>query len=116
MADAKSAQKTHRLLSAAATTNATVVKAANGTVCHIQGYNNKAAAAFLKMYDKATTPNVGADTPRKTYRLNPTAAFDFATDDYYGAGISYAITGAAADNDTTALVAGDVVCLNIDYQ
>ena len=110
-----SAVKTHRLLSAAASDNATNVSAKNCTVRRITGFNNKAAAAFLKLYDKATAP-AAADTPRKTYRLAASANFDFDCDDYYGAGFGYRITGAAADNDATALVAGDIVALNIDYR
>ena len=34
---------------------------------------------------------------------------------YVATGIAYALTGLAADADTTALVAGDVVGVNITY-
>jgi hypothetical protein len=34
---------------------------------------------------------------------------------YFSTGIAYGLTGAAADSDTTALTAGDVVGVNIDY-
>jgi hypothetical protein len=109
------ALKTARLLSAAATTNATSVKASNGIVKRVTGYNAKASAVYLKLYDKATAPTVGTDTPRKTLYLPASTAFVLDMDDYYGSGIAFAITGAAADADTTALVAGDVLGLNIDY-
>jgi len=111
-----SATKTHRLLSAAASTNGTSIKTSNGTVTHITGRMIRASAAYLKLYDKASAPTVGTDTPRKTLYLAASASFDFLVDDYFGAGIAYAITTAAADADTGALTAGDVVCLNIDYR
>lgn len=110
-----SALKTQRLVSAAASTNATVAKATNGTLKRVTGYNAAAAARYLKFYDKATAPTVGTDTPRKTYYLPPATGFVFDLDDYFGQGISFALTGAAADADTTNLTAGDVVCLNVDY-
>lgn len=110
-----SALKTARLVSAAASTNATSVKAGNGSVKRITGYNAAASARYLKLYDKVSAPTVGTDTPRATFYLPAATAFSLDRDDYFGQGIAYAITGAAADNDTTALTAGDVVCLNIDY-
>lgn len=110
-----SSSKTHRLLSAAATDNATNVSSRNCTVRRIAGFNNKASAAYLKLYDKASAP-VSTDTPRKTYRLAASSNFDIDCDDYYAAGFGYRITGASADNDATALVAGDIQNLNIDYR
>lgn len=110
------ATHTHRLLSAAATTNATLVKAGPGAIHRIQGFNNKASAVFLKLYDKATSPTVGTDVPRKTIRLAASANFDYELHDSYQNGIGYALCGAAPDADTTALVAGDIVTMNIDYR
>lgn len=110
------ASATSRLLSSAATTNATLVKSSPGTLRRIVGYNAKASAVFLKLYDKATAPVVGTDTPRKTLRLEASARFEFAMDDSFAAGIGYAITTAAADADTGALLAGDIVALNVDYR
>src|SRR5688572_4076641 len=110
-----SALKTARLLSAAASTNATSVKAAAGTVRQIQGRNVSASSRYLKLYDKTSAPTVGTDTPRKTIHLPASADFVFDTDMYFGAGIAYAMTTAAADNDTGALTAGDVICFNVDY-
>lgn len=113
---AKKPSLVSRLLSAAATTNATVVKASAGDVFRIVGYNNNAAARFLKLYDKATAPTVGTDTPVATIRLEATSRFDLELHSlYFSAGIGYAITGAAADADTTALVAGDIVAMNVIY-
>lgn len=106
-----------RLLSAAASVNNTLVKNAAGDLFRIEGYNNKASAVFLKLYNKSTTPAAGTDVPIYTVRLAPTANFliEFPTPLYFSAGIGYAITTAAADADTGALVAGDIVAMNVVY-
>ena len=109
-----SAQRTARLLSAAASDNATLVKSTSGTVKRIAGYNAKASAVYLKLYDKSSAPT-SADTPRKTYYLPASTAFALDMDDFYGSGIGYRITTGSADNDTGVLVAGDILGLNIDY-
>lgn len=111
-----SATKTYRLLSALASTNGANIKSGLGTVTRVSGYNAKATPVYLKLYDKATAPTVGTDTPRKTRYLPASSAFDFHMDDYFGAGIGIALTGAAADADTTALLAGDILALNVDYR
>lgn len=111
-----------RLLSAAATTNATSVKASAGNVFKIVGTNTNAAARYLKFYNKASSPTAGTDTPVATLYLPPTAVnggqfqFDFGSQPLYlGTGVAYALTTAAADADTGALTSGDVVALNIFY-
>lgn len=105
-----------RVLSAAASDNATAIVAVPAVLKGLQGYVAKASAVYLKIYDKATAP-IAADTPVKTLRLPETASFaiDFPAGIAFSAGIGIRITGAAADNDATALVAGDVLCLNVDY-
>lgn len=98
----------------AASTNARVLKAAAGNLFAIAISNVNAAARFLKFYDKATAPVPGTDVPiltitipagnEKIYELG-------ALGQRFTAGIGYAITGAAADADTTAIAASDVkVC------
>lgn len=107
----------HRLLSAAATTNATSVKASAGKVHKIVATVAAAADKFLKFYNKASAPVVGTDTPVLTLLLPASAKNIIIPLDgqYFSAGIAYAITGAAPDADTTALAAGDVTTLNITY-
>ena len=108
---------TSRLLSAAASVNSTLVRAGATDLYGADGYNNNAAARFLKIYDKATAPTVGTDTPRRTMRLPPTAqySFSFTPPLYVSLGLGYGITTAAADADTGALTAGDIVAQSIDY-
>lgn len=108
---------TSRIVSAAASTNDTVAKAAAGSIHQIIGYNANASIRYLKLYNKATSPTVGTDTPTHTFLLLPLAgfAFDFPLPFFFSAGIAYALTTGSADADTGALTAGDILCLNISY-
>jgi len=113
----KKPNATGRLLSSAATTNATSVKATAGDMFRISGNNTVATKRYLKIYDKASAPTVGTDVPRRTIPLLASAAFDFSfpTPMYFANGIAFAITANAADADTTAVAAGDIECLMLDY-
>lgn len=102
-----------RLVSAA-TTNATSVKASAGTLYSITAFNLNAAVRYVKFYNKASAPTVGTDTPVATFAIpaSTTGAgfaiefpfgFDFAT------GIAYATTTGAADSDTAAVAANEIV-------
>ncbi len=112
------ASGTSRIPSSTATTNATVAKASAGTVYFIDALNTSVALKYLKLYNKATSPTVGTDTPILTIAIPPTngsRTIDLSTGMYFSAGISYALTGAAADADATAVAAGDVVGVNITF-
>lgn len=110
------ATTTARLPSSAATTNATVAKNAAGDLFSLIGFNTNAAVRYLKIYDKATAPTVGTDTPVLTIPLVPSAGFaiDFAPLSF-SLGIGYALTTGAADADTGAVGAGDIVGLNVVF-
>ena len=115
----KKSNLTSRIPSSAATTNATVAKASIGEVHSITAMNTTASPKFLKLYNKATAPTVGTDTPVMTLAL-PVSNAPYVLPlphggHYFSLGISYALTGAAADADATALALGDVVGLNILY-
>lgn len=107
---------THRLLSAAASVNATLVIARETVVTTIEGYNARGSAVYLKLYDKATAA-AETDTPRKTIYLPASAYFhhEYGRGIEFAAGLSYRMTTAAADNSTAALTAADILALNIDY-
>lgn len=107
----------HRLPSCAATTNATLVKNSAGRVFHVFGYNASASVRYLKLYNKASAaPTVGTDTPFLTLPLPSGGfAFDIPSSLSLGTGIGYALTTGAADADTGALTAADIVGLNILY-
>ena len=108
---------TARLASAGASTNATNVKVTPGVVFGAQGYNASAAIKYLVLYDAVTNPPVPGTTPiRKKIPLPPTAVFNLSWPGLsFGTGIGYAFTGLAAEADTTALTAGDILQFNLDY-
>ena len=98
----------------AATTNATLVKPAPGTVYEIAGLSTNATAAYLKLYNTATTPVCGTGTPVATYPIVQNVPFRYgpAQGIAFSAGIGFCITGAQADGDTTAATTG--ITLDID--
>jgi hypothetical protein len=109
---------TARLPSAAASTNATRVKATPGRVYSAQGKNAAAYDVFLVLYDSAANPPVpGTTAIRKKIPIPAGQAFalDWPVGLEFAIGIGYAFTKLAADADTTALVAGDIVAFNLDY-
>ena len=97
-------------VAAAASTNATSVKASPGVLSGGILCNNTAAAKFFKFYDKASAPTVGTDTPKFTLIIpaNNNIVLDHAVGAGFTVGIAYAITGAIGDADTTVLAANDV--------
>lgn len=104
------ANPTTSFLNSAATTNATSVKASAGSLCNISASNTNASARYLKLYNKASAPTVGTDTPVLTLTIpaNSQVSFDAAQGIRFATGIALAITGAAADADTTTIGAGEV--------
>lgn len=101
----------HQLISAA-TTNATSVKTAVGLINEITLSNTTESPKYFKLYNKASAPTVGTDTPVRTV-LIPANSTIQVSGGVYGirltSGIAYAITGAAAVADTTAVAAGNVI-------
>lgn len=110
------AASSSRIPSSAASVNATVAKASAGRVYMVNGQNAKAAIVFIKFYNKATAPTVGTDVPVLTLACPASAPFAFYLDGFvFSTGISYALTTDAADAGTTALLAADVLGLNVLY-
>jgi hypothetical protein len=104
----------------AASTNATVVKASAGQVFSVQCSNVNAAARYLKLYNKATSPTVGTDVPVKTLIIpGNTAGAGFVLNWDKGlafsAGIAFALTTGVADADTGAVAASELT-VNVDYK
>ncbi|MFN3587426.1 MAG: hypothetical protein ACK4UT_07975 [Moraxellaceae bacterium] len=101
----------HRCISTAST-NAVNVKASAGQVYTIHGHNAGGADRYLKIYNKATAPVPGTDTPVETYVLKAGQPFrlDFSNHgNPFATGIGYAITAGLADADTGAIAADEVV-------
>lgn len=107
----------HSLISAN-TTNATSVKASAGTVYGIQASNLNTSVRYLKLFNKASAPTVGSDTPIMRFAIPPNSVqfcvpipsvgFRFST------GIAYCLTTGITDADTTAVAASEIL-VNIQY-
>jgi hypothetical protein len=102
-----------RVLSAAST-NGTSVKASAGQVYAITAFNTNAAVRYLKLYNKASAPTVGTDTPVLTFAIpGNTAGAGFVINIdkgiAFGTGIALAITTGIADADTGAVAANELV-------
>lgn len=101
-------------VNSAANTNATVVKGSAGTLYNIGGSNTGAAAAFIKLYNKATAPTVGTDVPVLVLAVPAGGNVDFDLGPMghrFSTGIGMAITNLAADTDATAVAASQVKVL-----
>lgn len=110
-------------LIAANTNNATLIKGAPGAVYSVELSGIGSAPAYLKFYDKATSPTCGTDTPKKVLMIpaastasngggsnvpNP-VGFQFSI------GIGICVVMGIADNDNTAPAAG-TYNINFDYR
>jgi hypothetical protein len=105
----------------AASTNATSLKASAGQVYAIQAFNLNAAARYLKLYNKASAPTVGSDTPVKVLMIpgGSTAGAGVVVGDWsaglaFGTGIAWALTTGLTDADTGAVAASEIL-VEIDY-
>lgn len=102
-------------INSAATTNGTLIKGSAGTLFSINAFNNGGAAAYVKLYNKATAPTVGTDIPVLVIPVpagSQNQPFTLGTLGHrFALGIGLAITGGSADNDTTAVAASQVKVL-----
>jgi hypothetical protein len=97
-------------INAAASTNATPLKASAGQVYTIDVFNAAAYNVFLKLYNKASAPTVGTDPPVMTIPIQAGGGFSktWPNGFPFATGIAYAITKLQPDSDTTVVVAGDL--------
>jgi hypothetical protein len=103
-----------RIPSSAASTNATVAKPAGGKLHGVVAYNTTASVIYLKLYNSGVSPTVGTTTVVLTFPIPPNAGIAALVDEFvFSAGISYALTTGAADNDTGAVGAGAVTSLSV---
>lgn len=101
-----------RVASSAAAGNPGVAKAAAGDVRGFWG-ENAAIKTYLQIYNKATTPVIGTDTPVMTYPIPANAVFaqTLGSGVYLPLGIAYAFTTDAAG--TTAAAAAAVLAFSL---
>ena len=107
----------HKLISAAGT-NATLVKSGGGRLYGGSLANTSASWRYFKIFNKtAAAPIIGTDVPVATIGLPPGQTIPLADNlacdigYYLSTGQGYVITGAAADGDSTAIGAGEVIVL-----
>ena len=120
-ADIGAVKRTHKptpyKLISAATTNATSVSATANTLLY--GYyisNTNAAVRYVKFYNKASAPTVGTDTPVLTLAIPASGAANvsFPAGVNFTTGLAFATTTGAADSDTAAVAATEVI-VNLAY-
>lgn len=96
----------------AATTNLTSVKTSGGMLNSLWAYTGTGKTNFVKLYNKASAPVIGTDTPDLTIGVANGQAISFncgTSGIRFTSGIAMAITAGMADNDATATAAGDTV-------
>lgn len=102
----------------AASTNSTNVKASAGVVGLVTVSNINAAARYLKLYNKATAPTVGTDTPVQTYLIPASSVQHIPIPEKgiaFSLGIGFGLTTGVAASDTGAVSANEHV-VNIGYK
>jgi hypothetical protein len=104
----------------AASTNAVSVKASAGQLYGLVATNINAAARYLKLYNKASAPTVGTDTPVMSIALPGNTAgagiaADFSNGIAFATGIAFALTTGVSDSDTGAVAANEIV-VNLVYR
>lgn len=116
----QSPYRPYRLVSAA-TDNATSVKASAGRVGYITASNVNAAIRYLHLYDKASAPTLGTDTPVLTIPIpgattgggcvvSLSEGIDFDN------GIAFAITTTLAAVPGTGAVALNEIVVGLGYK
>lgn len=92
-----------------ASTNAALIAAGDRTLYELTVSNPTATAAYVKLYNKSTSPTVGTDVPILTIPVaaGATVAYEFGSEGKdFSLGIGIAVTAAAVATDTAATVAG----------
>lgn len=100
--------------------NATTVKASAGQVYALQVFNVTATVAYLKLYNKATSPSPGSDTPVKVIAIPANTAVGGVVMKWekgleFTTGIAYAVVTGISGTDNTSVAANSGI-VNIDYK
>jgi hypothetical protein len=110
------APATPYILNSLATTNGALILTGTSGLHAFYASNIGATTAYVKLYNKATAPTVGTDVPAMVIPVPSnatdglgTATLPIGTNGFrFALGLGIAITGGAADSDTTAVAAGQV--------
>lgn len=98
-------------LVAAASTNATSLKASAGQLYGASIYNNAGYPVYWKFYNKASSPTVGTDTVVFEVAVQAGTEREIHTDEglAFATGIAYSLTKGITDTDATAVLLSDAV-------
>jgi hypothetical protein len=101
-----------------ASNNATLVKGSGGIVYNVTAVNSSTTIYYLKLYDKATAPTCGTDTPVLTYPVpfvsgnaGGTLNVSIPVGVGFTNGIGFCLVANAADNDNTNAATGVTISL-----
>jgi hypothetical protein len=103
---------------AAASNNATSLKASAGQVYSIDGYNNAAYPVYFKLYNTASSPSsCGSTNLFKVVGFQAGTQHTLQSEEGWamGTGIGYCLTKGIADTDNTAVLLSDAV-IDIGYK
>ncbi|HEX7633120.1 MAG TPA: hypothetical protein VF401_02205 [Candidatus Saccharimonadales bacterium] len=99
-------------IKSAASTNATSLKVSTAGLYGLALSNDSSSKRYIKIYNKATAPTVGTDTPVFTFLIPANGTISVPMTEVavsaFASGLGYAITGGIADSDTTAIGADEV--------
>jgi hypothetical protein len=107
---------TNVFLNSLSGTNGQLINSSTTGVQFFYATNIGTTIAYVKLYNKATTPTVGTDVPEMIIAVPPLASgvpgvatFPIGFNGLrFNLGLGLAITGGSADTDTTAVAAGQI--------
>lgn len=102
------------------TTNQNTVKSSAGQIYGIQAVNIGAPIGYLKIFDKATAPTLGTDSPVFNLPIpgntsGAGAVVPFPVGTRFANGIQIAVTAGIALLDTAAQASANLIALNLQY-
>lgn len=107
-----------RIETSAASTNLKFVKAGPTTILTIDAMNASDKPKYLRLYDKASLPNVGVEVAKLVFCMPAGQKFQINIGNAgikFTSGLSIAITGDSSITDNTTLLVGDVLSFNLIY-
>lgn len=104
----------YKLVSATGT-NSTAIKASPALVYGVIAGNTNSSARYVKLYNKASAPTVGTDTPAVTIPVVRTSMIPVPLGATFSTGLGIGVTSGAADSDTGG-VAADEVTVTVLYK
>ena len=104
-------------LSAGTSADEVSVKATPGQLYGIRVSNTNASARYLKIYNSATAPTLGAGTPVRRIKVAGNSERDivFPVGLEMTTGIAFALTTGAADSDANRVAANEII-VELEYK